>query len=213
MLQGILLDRDGVINRERSDYVKSWQEFEWLPGVLPALASLATLALPICVLTNQSAIGRGIVIASQIDEIHWRLQRCVRDAGGRIDAFFVCPHHPDARCECRKPKPGLLYQAAHTFALDLRNCVFVGDSITDYQAALAAGCHAILVRSGLQGASLEDRLAALFEQERRAQRLNSGSDSDPQQPLAAYAPSIVDHLAAAAALILETHRNAYVNSA
>lgn len=156
-MQAILLDRDGVINRERADYVKSWQEFQLLPGVLPALAKLATLNLPIIVITNQSAIGRGIIKATAVLELHQRLREIVAAAGGRIDEFFVCPHHPADNCRCRKPQPGLLQQAAQQFAFSLAEAVFIGDATTDYEAACAAGCQSILVKSGRQGGGL-DRL-------------------------------------------------------
>lgn len=161
MLQAILLDRDGVINRERADYVKSWAEMEILPGVLPALACLTALDVPILVLTNQSAIGRGLVSRTQVDAIHSQLQQLVRDREGRIDAFYLCPHHPRDGCACRKPKPGLLLQAAVDFRLNLRDCVFIGDSWTDYQAAAAVDCPSILVASGRQGSQLPSLLASL----------------------------------------------------
>lgn len=157
-MQAIFLDRDGVINRERSDYVKNWNEFEFLPGALDAIARLTTLRRPIIVVTNQSPIGRGIVTEAQIHQIHQELRINVERAAGRIDAFFLCPHHPDAGCGCRKPKPGLLLQAAEQFQLDLKACLFIGDSITDFQAAQAAGCQSILVRSGRQGSRLRQLL-------------------------------------------------------
>lgn len=156
--QAILLDRDGVINRERADYVKGWEEFEFLPGVLQTLARLAALKVPILVISNQSAIGRGVVDRLCVDEIHRRAGAVIEAAGGRIDAFFVCPHRPDEGCECRKPKPGLLRQAAATYALDLRQCVFIGDAITDFQAAQTAGCSSILVETGRQGSMLRTAL-------------------------------------------------------
>lgn len=152
----VLLDRDGVLNQERADYVKSWQEFQVLPGALSALRRLATLSVPIAVITNQSAIGRGLVTAATVAAIHAQLRQTVVAAGGRLDGFFVCPHHPDAACACRKPKPGLLHQAAHHFGFDLANAIFIGDAITDWKAAHAAGCHAILVKSGRQGPTLAD---------------------------------------------------------
>jgi D-glycero-D-manno-heptose 1,7-bisphosphate phosphatase len=183
-MRGILLDRDGVINRERADYVKHWDEFCFLPGVLPALRRLAQLPYPIVVVTNQSVIGRGLVERQVIDAIHVQAQRVIADAGGRIDAFFVCPHHPDAQCACRKPKPGLLQQAAAAFDFTLTQSIFVGDAITDYLAATAAGCQAILVRSGRQGAALP----SLIDQQRLAH----------QQ---AAAPPVVADLAAATELI------------
>lgn len=156
-MQAILLDRDGVINRERADYVKSWQEFQLLPGVLPALARLATLSIPIVVITNQSVIGRGLIEAAVVTDLHQRLLEVVTAAGGRIDAFFVCPHHPADKCGCRKPQPGLLQQAAQQLTFSLSEALFIGDAMTDYEAACAAGCQSILVRSGRQGADL-DRL-------------------------------------------------------
>ncbi len=157
-MHAILLDRDGVINRERPDYVKNWAEFEFLPGVLEALRRLAALEWPILVITNQSAIGRGIVTSTTVHDIHRRMIAAVEAAGGRVDAVFVCPHHPDDACECRKPRPGLLYQAARQFQLRLADCYFVGDTMADYQAARAAGCRPILVQSGRQGAQLPQLL-------------------------------------------------------
>ncbi|MEZ4731884.1 MAG: HAD family hydrolase [Caldilineaceae bacterium] len=158
-MRAILLDRDGVINRERADYVKRWQEVELLPGVLTALQRLAALAIPILVITNQSAIGRGIVQAETVAALHEQLRTVVAQAGGRIDAFFVCPHHPADGCLCRKPQPGLLRQAAAQFHFALDQAVFIGDAITDFQAARAAGCRSILVKSGRQGAALAELLA------------------------------------------------------
>lgn len=155
MFQGILLDRDGVINRERADYVKQWHEFEFLPGALAALSQLATLNIPIVVITNQSGIGRGVVNPMVIDEIHQRACQIIESNGGRINDFLICPHHPDLGCACRKPKPGLLLQAATKYNLDLKKCIFVGDALTDYQAGEAVGCPVILVKSGRQGAALD----------------------------------------------------------
>lgn len=151
----VLLDRDGVINQERADYVKSWLEFQFLPGVLSALSRLATLPIPIVVITNQSAIGRGLIAPETVTTIHAQLSKAVATAGGRLDGFFICPHHPATGCACRKPKPGLLLQAAQHFGFKLAQAVFIGDAVTDFEAAQAAGCQAILVRSGRQGATLD----------------------------------------------------------
>lgn len=155
--QAIFLDRDGVINRERADYVKTWSEFQFLPGVLPALRRLATLPCPILVISNQSAVGRGLITAETLASIHRQLACDVMRSGGRIDGFYVCPHHPESGCDCRKPKPGLLRRAAVEHALDLRQCIFIGDAETDLQAAQAAGCDALLVQSGRQGAYLASK--------------------------------------------------------
>jgi len=157
-MRAIFLDRDGVINRERPDYVKHWGEFEFLPDVLPALSRLADLGWPILVLTNQSAIGRGLATPEAVADIHRRMTAAVVAAGGRIDGVFVCPHHPDAGCACRKPRPGLLKQAAAAFDLRLADCYFVGDALTDLLAARAAGCRPALVQSGLQGFYLPELL-------------------------------------------------------
>lgn len=148
--EAILLDRDGTINVERADYVKTIDEFVLLAGALDALVALAMFAVPIVLITNQSAIGRGILTRGQIDGIHDHLCSLVRAAGGRIDAIYICPHRPDEGCSCRKPKPGLLQSAAAEMGFDLKQSIFVGDSITDYQAAQAAGCMPVLVRTGRQ---------------------------------------------------------------
>ena len=87
----------------------------------------------------------------------------IRNAGGRIDDVFLCPHHPDDNCSCRKPKPGLLLQAAEKYKLDLTQCLFIGDSVTDFQAAAAVGCQSILVKSGRQGAQLETLVDAIID--------------------------------------------------
>ena len=158
-LRGILLDRDGVINRERADYVKSWDEFELLPGALAAIRILSTLSVPIAVITNQSVIGRGLVDGQEIDAIHLRLSELVQRDGGRIDGFFLCPHTPGDDCQCRKPRPGLLHQAAERFRFDLSMSIFVGDALTDFQAATNAGCQPLLVRSGRRSTEI-DRFTA-----------------------------------------------------
>jgi D-glycero-D-manno-heptose 1,7-bisphosphate phosphatase len=144
----VMLDRDGVIVRNRADYVKDWSEVEFLPRALDGLALLAQRGHRIFVLTNQSAVGRGLMSMTQLEAIHERLGREVEAAGGRIDGFLVCPHLPDAGCTCRKPAPGLLYRARDDHAVDLSNCYFVGDHESDVAAATAAGCLSILVLSG-----------------------------------------------------------------
>ena len=150
MIDAIFLDRDGTINVERADYVKSINEFVLLPGALAALGSLAALPVPIIIVTNQSVIGRGIITRTAVDAIHAHLCSEVRAAGGRIDAIYLCPHHPAERCTCRKPNPGLLVAAAADFQLELTRCVFIGDSVTDFAAAHAVGCHPVLLRTGRQ---------------------------------------------------------------
>jgi histidinol-phosphate phosphatase family protein len=102
-MRAIFLDRDGVLNENRSDYVKSWQEFVWLPGSLDALVALALHSQPIIVITNQSMVGRGFVSSSTLDDIHQRMRQQVSSHGGRIDAVYACLHAPSDACPCRKP--------------------------------------------------------------------------------------------------------------
>jgi D-glycero-D-manno-heptose 1,7-bisphosphate phosphatase len=144
----IFLDRDGVINENRASYVRSWADVALLPGALDALARLAGMPHAIVVITNQSAIGRGLVPEQTVREIHQRMQDAVASAGGRIDAFYCCPHHPDEGCACRKPNPGLLLQAAEELDLDLAASYLVGDAASDVEAAVRAGICPILVLTG-----------------------------------------------------------------
>jgi D-glycero-D-manno-heptose 1,7-bisphosphate phosphatase len=144
----VFVDRDGVIVRNRPDYVKSWPEVEILPGALAGLRLLAFAGQRVFVITNQSAIGRGVIGAGAVDQIHARLSGAVAAAGGWIEAFLVCPHAPDDRCPCRKPGPGLLHRARDRYGIDLRASCVVGDHSSDVAAASAAGCRSILVLSG-----------------------------------------------------------------
>jgi D-glycero-D-manno-heptose 1,7-bisphosphate phosphatase len=144
----IFLDRDGVINENRHDYVKDWLEVEFLPGVFGALRRLAQADCAIVLVTNQSAVGRRIISYEQAIDINWRVVETIRAQGGRVDGAYLCPHHPDENCECRKPRPGLLLQAADELDLDLGRSYFIGDAMTDMQAAEAAGVKGILVLTG-----------------------------------------------------------------
>ncbi len=148
MLPAIFLDRDGVINHNRADYVKSWDEFIFLPGALSALRRLTALDWPIIVITNQSAVGRGLVTSRTIEIIHANMVRAITRAGGRITDVRYCPHHPDDGCACRKPRPGLLLAAARYWNIDLSASYFVGDAMTDILAAQAVGVQPILVQTG-----------------------------------------------------------------
>jgi D-glycero-D-manno-heptose 1,7-bisphosphate phosphatase len=144
----IFLDRDGVINHNRAAHVKSWAEFEFLPGVLQALRRLAQLGWPVVVISNQAAIGRGLVSQEAVNEIHCRMIQMVTAAGGHIDAVFYCPHRPEDGCLCRKPNPGLLLQAADELHLNLARSFLVGDAASDIDAASAVRCQPILVQTG-----------------------------------------------------------------
>jgi len=147
-MRGLFVDRDGVINENRSDYVRRLDQFRFLPGVLDALADVARSPFTIVVVTNQAAVGRGYMTRQALDGIHhWMLEQ-VGAHGGRIDEVYVCPHRPDDGCTCRKPRPGLLRDAARDFNLSLEHSYFIGDATSDVQAAIAAGCRPILVLSG-----------------------------------------------------------------
>lgn len=144
----VLVDRDGVLVKSRIDYVKTLTEMEILPGALEALAVLSKRDHRVFVVTNQSAIGRGLTTIAKVNRIHSHLAREVRRFGGEIEAFLVCPHTPEDGCGCRKPAPGLLFQARDRYGVDLDSAVMIGDFHTDTQAARAAGCISIRVLDG-----------------------------------------------------------------
>lgn len=144
----IFLDRDGVLIENRPDYVKAWEEVEVFPHTFTAMRKLAQTGRPIVMVTNQSAVGRGIITAGFVDEIHRRLIAEVEANGGRIDAVYFCPHHPQETCDCRKPLPGMLLQAAREHNLDLNASFLVGDAVSDIETARAVGTQGVLVRTG-----------------------------------------------------------------
>jgi D-glycero-D-manno-heptose 1,7-bisphosphate phosphatase len=146
--RAIFLDRDGVINVNRIDHVKSWDEFVFLPNVLTALQQLAPSDFRVVVTTNQAAIARGLVAEDTVRRIHARMIAEVKRAGGRIDAVYFCPHHPDEKCGCRKPQPGLFVRAARDLDIDLTRSLVVGDAFSDIAAARAIGARPILVLTG-----------------------------------------------------------------
>jgi len=145
----IFLDRDGVINENRSDYVKSWQEFRFLAGSREAIAKLSQAGHRIIVCTNQASIARGYVTIETVEDIHRRMSAAIAELGGVIEQVYYCPHGKDEQCACRKPRPGMLLRAHDELGVDLNDAIFVGDSITDVRAGIAAGAKAILVLSGL----------------------------------------------------------------
>jgi D-glycero-D-manno-heptose 1,7-bisphosphate phosphatase len=148
-LNVVFIDRDGVINKDRPDYVKKWSEFEFLPGSLDALKLLTINGYHIIVVTNQSVINRRIVTAAGLQEIHEKMTGAVTDHGSSIEAIYYCPHVPEDGCNCRKPKPGLIYQAQSDYGLDLSRTCMIGDSLKDIWCARRAGCsRVILVRTG-----------------------------------------------------------------
>jgi D-glycero-D-manno-heptose 1,7-bisphosphate phosphatase len=145
----VFLDRDGVIIQNRDNYVRSWEDVEFLPSSLEALKLLTRTPYKIIIITNQSAIGRGFITAEQAEAINYRIIKKITAAGGRVDGLFICPHAPVDHCTCRKPLPGLILQAAKQFTIDLPSSALVGDALTDIQAGSAAGIKTlILVRTG-----------------------------------------------------------------
>jgi histidinol-phosphate phosphatase family protein len=146
--KAVFVDRDGVINVHRPDYIKSWSEFIFLPGILTAFRKLAELPLAVVVVSNQSVIGRGLVEKVVVDDIHSRMVAEIQSHGGRVDDVIYCPHHPDANCACRKPKPEMIFRVASRANLDVTSSYFIGDSPSDVEAAVAAGCIPVLVLTG-----------------------------------------------------------------
>ncbi len=149
MLPAIFLDRDGVIIENRENYVRTWADVSIFPDALTALAQLTSLAYKIVIVTNQSAIGRGLMSFDTALDINRRLRVEIEKAGGRVDGIFMCPHAPEEDCSCRKPHPGLIFQAAEELQLDLQQSILIGDALSDIQAGQAAGIpQTILVRTG-----------------------------------------------------------------
>lgn len=144
----VVIDRDGVLNRNRDDYVKSWAEFEFLPGAVEAVVALTRAGHRVVVITNQSAVGRGLMSPAQLTDLHRRMTEEILTAGGRVDGIYVCPHRPEEACDCRKPAPGLISQAQRDYGFDPTETWVVGDHHTDVEAAHSAGCMAMLVRTG-----------------------------------------------------------------
>ena len=152
--RAIFLDRDGVINALRPGYVTGWNAFQFLPGALAAIRQLSLLDWPIVVATNQSAVGRGLLSADGLADIHRRMVAQVELAGGRIDLVVHCPHTPEDECLCRKPEVGLFQDAAERLNMNLTESYFVGDSPSDLGAARQLGMTFVLVRTGLGAMSL-----------------------------------------------------------
>jgi D-glycero-D-manno-heptose 1,7-bisphosphate phosphatase len=148
-LKVVFLDRDGVINSNRPDYVKRWSEFEFLPGSLEALQLLGIHGHHVIVVTNQSVINRNMTTKQVLEQLHKKMTEAVLSHGGAIEAVYYCPHVPEDGCSCRKPEPGLIYQAQADYGLQLPETCMVGDSLKDIQCARRAGCgKAVLVRTG-----------------------------------------------------------------
>ena len=192
----IILDRDGTINEDRDDYVKSPDEWVPIPGALEAIARLNHAGWHTVVATNQSGLGRGTFDMTTLNAMHTKMNQLLAKQGGRIDAVFFCPHSPVDSCQCRKPLPGLFVQIGERFGVDLTDVPVVGDALRDLQAGVAVGCQPHLVRSGksaqldaaqlarlceqVPGTQVHDSLAAFAEHliQRERQGRNASGESD-----------------------------------
>ncbi len=144
----IILDRDGVINFDSAQFIKSPEEWKPIPGSLDAIARLTQWGYRVVVATNQSGIGRGLFDMDTLNAINDKMMRAVAQVGGRIEAIFFCPHAADSTCDCRKPKPGMMREIASRYNADLTGVPSVGDSLRDLEAAVAVGGQPILVLTG-----------------------------------------------------------------
>jgi D-glycero-D-manno-heptose 1,7-bisphosphate phosphatase len=144
----IFLDRDGVINcRRPGDYVLNWSQFLFVSGIQAALKQLFALHLPMIVISNQAAVGKGLLTSLALQEITAQMQQTLLADGVSLAAVFYCTHRADENCDCRKPRPAMLLSAANEFNIDLSRSIFIGDSASDIQAGLAAGCKPVLFGS------------------------------------------------------------------
>lgn len=157
----VFLDRDGVVNRDSPDYIKSWDEFEFLPGSIEALRLLTAEGFSTILVTNQSAVARKMLTREELSGMHRKMKAEIEAAGGGITDIFYCPHMPDAGCDCRKPKPGMIKMARSKHRIALEDAAMVGDSTKDILCARKAGVgRTILVRTG-NGPSAEIELAEM----------------------------------------------------
>jgi D-glycero-D-manno-heptose 1,7-bisphosphate phosphatase len=152
----VILDRDGTINEDSADYVKSPSEWQPLPGALEAIARMNHAGWHVVVATNQSGLGRGLFDVASLNAMHAKMHSMLAAVGARVDAVFYCPHGPEEACRCRKPEPGLFEQIAERYGVDLKDVPAVGDSQRDLVAAVTAGCEPHLVLTG-KAAALQGR--------------------------------------------------------
>ena len=155
----VILGRDGTINWDSEDFIKTADEWIPMPGALEAIARLNHAGWRVVLAANQPGLGRGLFEMASLNQIHAKMHKMLAAQGGRIDAVFFCPHAPDEGCACRKPKPGLLHQIAERYGVELKNVPVAGDDLRDMQAGVAAGCEVHLLLTG-QGAQFRDRLAS-----------------------------------------------------
>jgi D-glycero-D-manno-heptose 1,7-bisphosphate phosphatase len=154
----VILDRDGVINHDSDQFIKSPEEWKPIPGSLEAIAQLTQAGYRVVVASNQSGLGRGLFDMAMLNAIHAKMHKSLSLAGGRIDAVFFCPHPADSDCDCRKPKAGLFRDIAKRYHMDLKGVPAIGDARRDMEAARAVGAMPILVKTGKGAATLEEGL-------------------------------------------------------
>ena len=154
----VILDRDGVINHDSDDYIKSPDEWQPLPGSLEAIARLCRADYTVVVATNQAGVGRGLFSLEMLTRIHRKMASSIRDKGGRLDSIFFCPHSPADQCGCRKPKPGMLLEISDRLTIRLSGVPVVGDSLRDLEAAAAAGAMPVMVKTG-RGRLTQEKLS------------------------------------------------------
>lgn len=149
-IRAVFLDRDGVLNEKLEGwYVTKWEEFKWLPGAIEGIKLLNDRKIPVYLISNQSGIGRGHMTMKDLEAVHKKMSEELEAKGAHIDDIFVCPHAPDENCGCRKPKPGLLFQAKKKHPeIDFTGSLFIGDSGTDEEAAKGAGVRFYLIKKG-----------------------------------------------------------------
>ena len=150
----VILDRDGVINHDSDQYIKSPEEWTPIPGSLGAIALLNQNGWRVAVATNQSGIARGLFDMHALNAMHAKMHKALAAVGGRVDAVFFCPHLPEDLCDCRKPRPGLFIRIAERFGVPMSEAPMIGDSHRDLEAGAAAGCPTMLVRTGKGEATL-----------------------------------------------------------
>jgi D-glycero-D-manno-heptose 1,7-bisphosphate phosphatase len=158
--RAVFLDRDGVLTRERQDYVKTPEELEILPGVYGPLRQIRKQGFRIVVVTNQSVVGRGFTTMEGMELIHAKFRRELEKHECNVDAIYFCPHLPNQGCDCRKPAPGLILKASKDLGIDVENSWMIGDKEIDMEAAKRAGCHGIRVPTN--SGSLKDAVTKIF---------------------------------------------------
>src|SRR3989338_4932304 len=143
----IILDRDGVINFDSDNYIKSPDEWIPIPGSIEAIALLTKAKYKMVIATNQAGVNRGKFSLETLQKIHQKMLTTIESSGGKIEKIYFCPHHPDENCDCRKPQPGMFYQIQRDFKIKSDDMIYVGDSLKDYEVAQKIGCTFFLVRT------------------------------------------------------------------